>query len=228
MNPTLPADYVERMKQDDPEAYRSEVLGEFRAGISTFFDPDHLSACIVEGRNELFPFNGTSYAAFADPSGGVRDAFGVAIAHRDGSCLVIDCVRAWQPPFNPTSVVAEAASLLKRYRCHTVTGDRYGGEWPREAFRHEGISYTVADRDRSALYMELLPVVNAGNVELLDDAKLLRELRALERRSGTAGRDRVDHRPGDHDDRANCVAGVVALLARSHKRVARFGWRDIA
>ena len=27
MNPTLPADYLERMKSDDPEAYRSEVLG---------------------------------------------------------------------------------------------------------------------------------------------------------------------------------------------------------
>jgi hypothetical protein len=35
MNPTLPADYLERTEQDDPEAYRSEVLGEFRAGIAT-------------------------------------------------------------------------------------------------------------------------------------------------------------------------------------------------
>src|SRR5207247_171320 len=31
MNPTLSADYLARMEQDDPEAYRSEVLGEFRA-----------------------------------------------------------------------------------------------------------------------------------------------------------------------------------------------------
>jgi len=34
MNPTLPADYLERMAADDPEAYRSEVLGEFRTGIA--------------------------------------------------------------------------------------------------------------------------------------------------------------------------------------------------
>jgi hypothetical protein len=32
MNPTLPADYLDRMEADDPEAYRSEVLGEFRRG----------------------------------------------------------------------------------------------------------------------------------------------------------------------------------------------------
>ena len=31
MNP-LPRDYLARMERDDPEAYRSEVLGEFRAG----------------------------------------------------------------------------------------------------------------------------------------------------------------------------------------------------
>ena len=46
MNPTLPLDYLQRMAQDDPEAYRSEVLGEFRAGVTTFFDPEALSACV--------------------------------------------------------------------------------------------------------------------------------------------------------------------------------------
>jgi hypothetical protein len=49
--------------------------------------------------------------------------------------IVVDCLRAWTPPFNPSGVVAEAAALLKTYRCSTVTGDRYAGEWPREAFR---------------------------------------------------------------------------------------------
>jgi hypothetical protein len=70
----------------------------------------------------------------------------------------------------------------------------------------------VATLDRSALYLEMLPAVNAGVVELPDDARLLRELRGLERRRGVAGRDRVDHRSGDHDDRANAAAGVVSLV----------------
>ena len=39
MNPTLPADYLARMQQDDPDAYRSEVLGEFRAGLAMLLDP---------------------------------------------------------------------------------------------------------------------------------------------------------------------------------------------
>jgi hypothetical protein len=123
--------------------------------------------------------------------------------------VIVAALRAWIPPFNPTGVVAEAAELLKSYRCHEVTGDRYAGEWPREAFRSHAIEYAVAELDRSRLYLELLPMVNAGAIELPDDAKLLAELRGLERRRGTAGRDRVDHRPGSHDDRANAVAGVA-------------------
>jgi hypothetical protein len=85
MNPSLPADYLQRMREDDPEAYRSEVLGEFRSGVSTFLDPEILEACVIPDRHELPPADGVSYVAFADPSGGSRDAFTVAIAHRDVS-----------------------------------------------------------------------------------------------------------------------------------------------
>jgi len=63
--------------------------------------------------------------------------------------------------------------------------------------------------------------VNAGTVELPQDQMLLRELRGLERRRGPSGRDRIDHRPGEHDDRANAVAGVVQLAGN-----APADWRD--
>jgi len=132
---------------------------------------------------------------------------------RNGDLVVVDCLRAWPPPFNPTAVVSEAAALVKSYRCRRVTGDRYAGEWPREAFRSHRIDYAVAELDRSRLYLEFLRLVNAGRVELPDEPKLLGELRGLERRRGTAGRDRVDHAPGAHDDRANAVAGAAVVAA---------------
>jgi len=214
MNPKLPADYLERMRQDDPEAYRSEVLGEFRSGVATFLDLEAIEACVIPGRRELPPATGVRYRAFVDPSGGSRDAFTLAIGHHADGRVIIDCLRAWPAPFNPSGVVDEAAALIKGYRVSRVTGDRYAGEWPREQFRSRGIRYGVSPLDRSALYLELLPRVNAGTVELLDDQTLLRELRGLERRRGTAGRDRVDHRPGAHDDRANAVAGIAAQCSK--------------
>jgi hypothetical protein len=212
MNPTLPADYLARMAEDDPEAYRSEVLGEFRAGIASLFDAGALEAVVVPERRELPPVDGARYWAFVDPSGGRSDAFTVAIGHAFGERAVVDVVRAWPSPFNPSGVVAEAAALLRAYRVREVVGDRYGGEWPAEAFRAHRIAYTVADKPKGDLYLELLATVNSGHVELPDVPDLLRELRGLERRRGMSGRDRVDHRPGGHDDRANAVAGVAFLL----------------
>jgi hypothetical protein len=71
---------------------------------------------------------------------------------------------------------------------------------------------------------ELLPIINSGAIELLDDDQLLRELRGLERRHGSSGRDRVDHRPGEHDDRANVVAGVAHAVGVQRRPRAGFGW----
>jgi len=213
MNPLLSADYLARMREVDASGYRSEVMGEHAAGLSNLFDPEALDRCIARDRRELLPAAELSYSAFVDPSGGSRDAFTLSIGHRADERVVVDLARAWHPPFNPSSVTSEMADLLKTYRVASVQGDRYGGEFPRELFRRHGIDYVLADLDRSALYLELLSNVNAAAIELPDDAQLLRELRELERRRGPSGRDRVDHRPGAHDDLANAVAGVCHLLA---------------
>jgi len=223
MNPTLPADYLARMEQDDPEGYRSEVLGEFRAGIAAFFDPEAIRACVVEDRREVPPAGGVRYQAFCDPSGGRADAFSLAIGHEKDGRYVLDCLRAWPAPFNPPSVVAECAAVLRSYRLTACEGDRYSAEWIPAAFRSHGVGYRPTERDRSTIYLEALPVVNAGLVELLDDPVLIRELNGLERRRGFAGRDRVDHQRGQHDDRANVACGVLAALHSGVGREIRVG-----
>ena len=214
MNPRLPLDYLDRLKLDDPEAYRSEVLGEFRAGTGRLFDPEALDAVTVEGPLELAPAPGTPYAAFVDPSGGCADAFAIAIGHKlppDGR-TVVDCARAWAAPFNPAEIVREASALLRSYGVYNVWGDRYGGEWPREGFEQQGIDYAFCPHAKSELYLSLLAAVNSKQVEIPRHQELVKELRGLERRRGPGGQDKVDHRPGAHDDLANVVAGVVMLL----------------
>jgi len=214
MNPTLPNDYLARMQQDDPDAYRSEVLGEFRTGLSTFLDTEAVQSCVAVGVKEVAPVAGRAYAAFCDPSGGRRDRFTLAIAHAEGDHAVLDAIRFWTPPFNPSGVIAEAAAFLKTYRIHQVQGDRYGGEFPVEQFRLHGVTYTASERDRSAIYLDLLPLINSQRALLLEHPDLLKELRGLERRRGTSGRDRVDHRPGTHDDVANAAAGALTVVAK--------------
>ncbi len=213
MNPRHSAADLARMKRDDPVGFRTEMEAEFKAGTSNFLDSDALGACVVSGRTEMRPIKGVHYSAFVDPSGGSKDAFSLAIGHEEKGRVIIDLVRGWEAPFKPTGVVAEIKDVVKSYGIHTVTGDRYAGEWPREQFRAHGIEYKVSALDRSKLYLEMLPLVNSGAMELPDNPTLIAELERLERRSAAAGRDRVDHPPGEHDDLANSAAGVAWLLA---------------
>ena len=119
-----------------------------------------LEACVVRGVRERLPEDGVTYQAAADPSGGRRDAFTVALGHQVGDRIVVDVVRDWAAPFNPSGVVAEAADLCRRYRVHALVGDNFGAEWIVEPFRQHGITYRGAALDRSRLYLELLPIVN--------------------------------------------------------------------
>lgn len=214
MNPTLPSDYLTRMEQDDPEAYRSEVLGQFRAGTSTLFDPEAVGECVEAGVRERPPVDGIHYHGFVDVSGGRRDRFALAVAHTEGERAVLDALYSWTPPFNPAGVIAEACDHLKRYGCPYVTGDRYSAEFAAEQFRSNGIDYEAASLDRSSIYLEALPLINAEQVVLLYNETLLREMRMLERRRGPSGRDKVDHPRGQHDDLANAALGAAVMLNR--------------
>jgi hypothetical protein len=99
-------------------------------------------------------------------------------------------VRRWPPPFNPSGVIAEAGDLFTRYRVRQVQGDRYAPGFVAEGFRANGITCRASELTTSEIFLELVPLVNAGAVALLDEPTLVRELRGLERRRGTAGRSR--------------------------------------
>jgi hypothetical protein len=171
----------------------------------------------MRGVRELMPARSITYKSFVDPSGGSSDAFACAIAHREHGrdIIVIDCVREIPAPFSPEIAVAELAQLLKSYRITSVVGDRYAGEWARESFGRHDISYELSPMPKSGLYGALLPLLNSGQIEIPDNAKLVSQLSNLERRTARGGRDQIDHPTGQHDDIGNCVAGVASLLTAS-------------
>lgn len=217
MNPTVPQSLVDAALAADRSAALAEYQAEFRSDVETFVAREAVEACVVLGRHELPPIKGVYYRAFVDPSGGSSDAMTLAIAHTDGDQAVVDVLRERMPPFSPESVVDEFAAMLRAYRVSSVTGDRYGGEWPRERFKRAGVQYVPAAAPKSDLYRDLLPALNSGQVDLPDHPKAVNQICALERRTARGGRDSIDHPPGAHDDLANALAGVIALC-RAPKR----------
>jgi hypothetical protein len=212
MNPTLPQRVIDRAMDADPEAASAEYGAEFRGDLEIFVSREAMEACVATGVTVQFPLASVAYRAFVDPSGGSSDAMTLAIAHIEERRVVLDCMLERKAPFSPEAAVAEFAGTLKAYRCSTVTGDRYAGEWPRERFQVHGIRYEPAEMNRSELYLAFLPILNSGRLELLDHPRMVSQFCGLERRTSRGGRDTVDHAPGAHDDLANAVAGVAALM----------------
>lgn len=221
MNPALDPAVIAEAYEDDPAAASAEYGAEFRDDISSFVAREVVDACTAPGRFELPPLSAHRYVAFVDPSGGSSDSMTLSIGHaeRDGAGrdapvrAVLDCVREAKPPFSPEAVVDDFCSVLRSYGICRVTGDRYGGEWPREQFRKHGIAYDLADRPKSDLYRDVLPLLNSGRAELLDLPKLGAQFVGLERRTARGGRDSIDHPPGGKDDIANAVAGALLATA---------------
>jgi hypothetical protein len=152
----------------------------------------------------------------------------LAVAHREKGRGVLDALRERKPPFSPEDVVEEFAGLLKSYGVRRVRGDRYAGEWPRERFRAHGIAYEISEKPKSALYGELLPLLNSGRVDLLDNQRLLNQLCSLERRTARSGRDSIDHPPGGHDDVANVCAGALVPAAGATSKADSFAaWAKV-
>ena len=217
MNPDVDQRIVNEAYENDPESAKAEYGGEFRTDLADFVSRETVDAVTMWGRSELPPEPGVSYSAFVDPSGGVSDSLTLAIGHlgRQGPSMRCACSTR-RSRFGRRSIlkqaVAQCAALLRRYGVATITGDKYAGEWPRARFAEHGIEFEQSARPKSDLYRDLLPLLNARRLELLDHPRLAAQLCGLERRTARSGKDSIDHVPGGHDDLANAVAGVLVGL----------------
>ena len=203
--------YLEQQRRRLPSSrYKRLHLNMPGAPSGSFFDQGVIDDCVVPGRHQLEPRPGIDYCAFVDMSGGSNDDAVLAIAHVEDKRIVLDLVisQAGAPPFNPRDAVARFAGYCKRYNVRRVTGDSYAGLTFQSDFSRFGISYIVSAKTASQWYEDFEVVLNGGQVELLDNAKLRQQLCTLVIRGA-----KVDHLPNAHDDFANACAGVIVSLA---------------
>jgi hypothetical protein len=230
MNSSLSQKVVDRAYEEDPEAASAEYGAEFRGDLEIFVSREAIEAAVSRGALVRAPLAGVTYHAFCDPSGGSNDSMTMAIAHREGEAIVLDCVGERKAPFSPDGVVAEFAETFKQYRTTIIVGDRYAGEWPRERFAAHGITYRSSEMNRSELYLAFLPLLNSGRLDLLDSPRMIAQFVGLERRTARSGKDFVDHAPGAHDDVSNAVAGAIvaaAGIAQDNTGIIEFYRREV-
>jgi hypothetical protein len=209
MNPSLPQRVIDQAYDRDPESAKAEYDAQFRSDLEAFIAREFLESVTRPDPLEL-PYNSRNrYMAFVDPAGGGQDEYTLSIGHREDKHLVVDMVRAKRGI--PAAITEEYSSLLKSYSVRKVYSDKYAGSWPADEFKKHGITIDYSPKARSELYLDALPAITSGRVELPPDSKLLTQFVGLERKTSRAGRDSVNHAPGAHDDRANAAAGLIAL-----------------
>jgi hypothetical protein len=230
LNPSLPQRVVDRALEKDRTRATAKYLAEFRTDIEGFVAIEVVESCVGEHR-EMLPAAGVTYRAFVDPSGGSEDAMTLAIAHgstKPGERVIVDAVREVRPPFSPSPVVDDFAALLQRYRISKVVGDHYGGEFVKEPFRKHGISYEVCKQPKSDLFRDMLPLLNSGHIILPRHDRLIAQIVGLERRVSRAGRDSIDHAPGDDGAAPRLVDAIDIPVtgAGAKERVDAIALRD--
>ena len=214
MNPSVDKRIIDEAYENDPESAKAEFGGEFRTDLADFVSRETVDAVTMWDRHELPPEPGVTYIAFCRSVGrrlGLVDPGDRP--SRSQRCLHSRRVaRDVGRRSIPRQAVAQCAALLRRYGVAKIVGDKYAGEWPRARFAEHGIEFEQSARPKCDLYHDLLPLLNARRVELLDLPRLSAQLCGLERRTARCGRDSIDHAPGGHDDLANAVAGVLVKL----------------
>ena len=140
----------------------------------------------------------------------------------DQTWLIVDYNLEIKPPFSPDDAARIVYADCYRYRTLDVTGDRWATGYVKESFRRAGLRYRVSGKDKSAIYGIALSVIMAGRAVLPDDPVLIRQLIGLERHTSRGGKDTIDHSRQSHDDVANAVCGLLALMeAKSSGRGPR-------
>jgi hypothetical protein len=213
LNPSFDVRAIDKAREEDPIAAATEYDAEFRSDVEGYVSLEVILACVDKGVAERAPNPSTDYFAFVDPAGGSgTDSMTLAIAHKMEGFMVLDALREIRPPFSPEHTAKEFATVLKSYHLDSVTGDRYGGDWPKEAFSRQDITYEPSEKSKSELYVDALAFLNSRRIRLLEHARLQTQISGLERRSARGGRDSIDHGPGGHDDLANVALGVAATF----------------
>jgi hypothetical protein len=98
----------------------------------------------------------------------------MAVAHKLGDLIVLDCVREVRPGFSPQDVVKEFSAVFKSYGITRIVGDAWGGGFVREPFAP--LEYVLSKQNRSEIYRDSLALLNSRLVQLRDHNVLISQL----------------------------------------------------
>ena len=221
-NPVITRKKLQKLKNEDPDAFIRESLCRFVSAISGFFSLELVDrATKGHGKERTRTQNEAEglrplYVAAMDPAFR-HDSFAFSIFHTDTEGNVIqDVLKTWTPDskrgerLDPASIIAEIAHLTKEWNISVVYSDQYQLESLQQlALQHNfaimGNDFT--GKSKAKMYGSLLNLMRTGKVQLLDLPVIHSQLSQLQKKMNALGNVQIAAPQGRHDD----VASVIAL-----------------
>lgn len=207
----------ERMRRDNPDAYRTDVEAEFADADAAMYASVEVERAVRQGLLEVPYRAGRAYVAAMDPA--TRgNAWTVVVGHQEQGKLIIDAARQWKgskaDPLNPRKTLAEIAALLRGYELDTADTDQLGYDFIAALAEDVGLVLNLVSWSASSkveAFDALRRRLGTGSIELPPDPYVRADLVAVRRRV-TLGGVQI-HLPSTGDGRHTDYAPPLARLA---------------
>ena len=234
MNPShWTPERCDELRERDPDAHATDVLGQFLSPESSLFDEKTIRASAT-GALDAAPVEGYQYVAAIDPAtrgNAWTLVLGACTGRRNGMRHVtVPLARQWigskVAPLQPTVVLRDISDLCERYGVRVIVTDQYAADALRDLGHLHGVSlierpWTSATKLDAFDSMRVRLVT--GLVELPPDEALIRDLLTVRRRvtQQSVSIDLPRTPDGRHCDYAPALAALLAQPMSEPVKVER-------
>jgi hypothetical protein len=246
MNPTWwTAARIREIREEDPDAYKTDVLAEFLEPVSALIHPLDVSKCTRDEPMHIEYQEGHDYTARMDPATR-RNAWTFAIGDRVGRTKRVVYHREWRgtslEPLSPRAVLTDIAKKLREYHLDWLATDQWSGDSivdiADDLYDERGrkISFSVIidewpQKERKKHYKTFGDNMADQQLELPPDPLVAADIRMIQKRPTQDGFSIVLPKTGDgrHCDYAPTIVGLFKtwldeeLELPPHKEDERYG-----
>lgn len=202
----------------DPEAYKTDVLAEFRDPETSLLSAQSVDGATRSADQAILDYDPARiYTAVMDPgTRGNSWSFGIADT-TDNMIFRVAMTHEWtgspSNPLSPKAVLAEMKPILEKYHVEVLLTDQYMADALRDIALDMGIlvsPITITPALKLGMYESMRTRFDAGMLEIPPDARLRADLLGLKKRAGGAGI--KIHLSVTPDGRHCDLAAMLALL----------------
>ena len=216
---------------EDPDNFDREFRANFTDSVSTFIMPEAIDKTVQKGVHFLPPEDkkaSVTYFAAIDAAF-KADRFTFALVGQKEGRLTQYVVHTWEgtktKPVEAHEVAKFLAKVVREYGLNEIYSDQFAYQPLKEIFSKFNVTLTeqtFTNTYKKKIYYNLKNLIHSNNLDLLDHADTILELKQLQVEQSSMGTIRIGHPVGGKDDHADSLA-IASYLAMEGRVIAEFG-----